>query len=135
MKALDTNVLARFFIDDADDAQAALQRPAAMAALADRSFVSVTVLLELEWVMRGFYELPAREISRVLRALTSLEHVTFEDRDAVLQAVDAFDKGLDFADALHLARSSRAAAFVTFDHRLAKRAKGLALAPPVVLLT
>ena len=29
MKALDTNVLARFFIDDADDAQAAKQRPAA----------------------------------------------------------------------------------------------------------
>ena len=134
MKALDTNVLARFFIDDADDAQAALQRPAAIAALAERSFVSVTVLLELEWVMRGFYELSAGEVGGVLRALTSLEHITLEDRDAVLKAVDAFDKGLDFADALHLARSSRAAAFVTFDQRLAKRAKGLALSPPVVLL-
>ena len=46
-------------------------------------------------------------------------------------AVDACDKGLDFADALHLARSSRASVFATFDQRLAKRAKGLALAPPV----
>jgi hypothetical protein len=27
MKALDTKVLARFFVDDADDAQAARQRP------------------------------------------------------------------------------------------------------------
>lgn len=135
MNALDTNVLARFFIDDADDAQAALQRPAAMAALAGRSFVSVTVLLELEWVMRGFYELSAGEVGRVLRALTRIEHLTVEDRDAVLTAVDAFDKGLDFADALHLARSARAAAFVTFDQRLAKRAKGLALSPPVVLLS
>ena len=52
MRALDTNVLVRFFVDDADDAQAAKQRPAAVAALAERSFVSVTVLLELEWVMR-----------------------------------------------------------------------------------
>ena len=134
MRALDTNVLARFFVDDADDAQAAKQRPAAVAALAARSFVSVTVLLELEWILRGFYELPTRDISRVLRALASIEHVTLEDRDAVLMAVDAFDKGLDFADALHLARSSRASGFASFDRRLAKRAMGLALTPPVELL-
>ena len=134
MKALDTNVLARFFVDDADDAQAAKQRPAAVEALSERSFVSVTVLLELEWVMRGFYKLPTADISRVLRALAGIEHVTLEDRDAVLSALDAFDKGLDFADAMHLARSSRASGFATFDQRLAKRAKALALRPPVVLL-
>ncbi len=134
MRALDTNVLARFFVDDIDDAQTAKQRPAAVAALSERSFVSVTVLLELEWVMRGFYELPRRDISRVLRALASIEHVTLEDRDAVFVAIDAFEKGLDFADSLHLARSSRASGFATFDQRLAKRAKGLALSPPVELL-
>ena len=134
MRALDTNVLARFFVDDVDDAQAAKQRPAAIAALAGRSFVSVTVLLELEWVLRGFYELSTKDISRVLRALASIEHVTLEDRAAVLEAVDAFDKGLDFAVAIHLACSSRASGFATFDQRLAKRAKGLALAPPVELL-
>jgi predicted nucleic-acid-binding protein len=92
------------------------------------------VLLELEWVMRGFYELPNGDISRVLRALASIQHITLEDRDAVLVAVDAFDKGLDFADALHLARSARASGFATFDQRLAKRAKGIALTPPVELL-
>ena len=134
MRALDTNVLARFFVDDGDDPQAAKQRAAAVAALSERSFVSVTVLLELEWVLRGFYELPTRDISRVLRALVSIEHITLEDRDAVLVALDAFDKGLDFADAMHLARSSRASGFATFDRRLAKRAMGLALTPPVELL-
>jgi predicted nucleic-acid-binding protein len=134
MRALDTNVLARFFVDDADDTQAARQRPAAIAALAERSFVSVTVLLELEWVLRGFYELPPKDISRVLRALASIEHVTLEDRAAVLVAIDTLDKGLDFADGLHLARSSRASGFATFDQRLAKRARRLALAPPVELL-
>jgi predicted nucleic-acid-binding protein len=134
MRALDTNVLVRFFVDDADDAQAAKQRPAAVAALAERSFVSVTVLLELEWVMRGFYELPAKDVSRVLRALASIEHITLEDRDAVLVALDAFDKGLDFADALHFSRSSRASGFATFDQRLSKRAKTFALTPQVELL-
>lgn len=131
MKALDTNVLARFFIDDDDDPQAARQRPLAVQALAERCFVSVTVLLDLEWVMRGFYELPRPDISRVFRALAGIEHVTLEDRDAVLMAVDAFDQGLDFADALHVARSRRASGFATFNRRLARRAQALALVPPV----
>jgi predicted nucleic-acid-binding protein len=134
MRALDTNVLARFFIDDADDAQAAEQRPSAVAALSERAFVAVTVLLELEWVMRGFYGLPPTDISRVLRVLSSIEHITLEDRSAVLMALDAFDQGLDFADALHMVRSSPASGFATFDQRPAKRAKDLALSPPVELL-
>jgi len=84
--------------------------------------------------MRGFYELPPKDVSSVLRALASIEHVTLEDRDAVLAALDAFDRGLDFADALHVARSSRARGFATFDQRLAKRAKALGLLPPVEVL-
>ena len=135
MKALDTNVLARFFIDDPDDAEALRQRPGAVAALSGPSLVTVTVLLELEWVMRGFYELPRTEVARVMRALTGIRHIVIEDRAAVLAAIDAFDAGLDFADALHVARSQQAAAFATFDRRLARRAGPLALRPPVELLT
>jgi predicted nucleic-acid-binding protein len=134
MKSLDTNVLARFFVDDADDPQAAKQRPAAIAAMSERAYVSVTVLLELEWVLRGFYALARRDIARALRALTGIEHVTIEDRDAVLSALLAFEAGTDFADALHVVRSTRASAFVTFDRQLARRAKALALSPPVELL-
>ena len=134
MRALDTNVLARFFVDDPDDRQAARQRPAAIAALSERAYVPITVLLELEWVLRGFYALPAKGVVRVLRALAGIEHVTLEDRDAVLTAIDACERGLDFADALHVARSARASAFVTFDRRLAKRARMLALPLPVALL-
>jgi predicted nucleic-acid-binding protein len=134
MKSLDTNVLARFLVDDADDAQTLKQRPAAVAVMSERAYVSVTVLLELEWVMRGFYELPRRDIARAMRALAGIEHLTIEDRDAVLAALDAFDAGLDFADALHVARSSRATVFATFDRQLARRAKGLALSHTVELL-
>lgn len=134
MRSLDTNVLARFFVDDAEDAQAAKQRPAAIAALSERAFVSVTVLMEFEWVMRGFYDLPRRDMVSVFRALVGIEHISIEDRAAVMAALDGFEKGLDFADALHVARSARASAFATFDQRLAKRAKSLALSPSVELL-
>jgi len=134
VRSLDTNVLARFFVDDADDVQAAKQRPAAIAALSERAFVSVTVLMEFEWVMRGFYDLPLRDMVSVFRALAGIEHISIEDRAAVMAALDSFEKGLDFADALHVARSARASAFATFDQRLAKRARGLALSPSVELL-
>lgn len=134
MRALDTNVLARFFVDDADDAQASRQRPMAQAALAQRAFVSATVVLELEWVLRGFYGFSPADVSLVLRSLTQIEHITLEDRDALLVALDAFDSGLEFADALHVARSSRASSFLTFDRKLAKRAARTALSPPVELL-
>lgn len=134
MKALDTNVLARFFVDDADDPESAKQRPAAAQVMTERAWVSVTVLLEFEWVLRGFYELPRKDILRVLQALTSIEHISVEDRAGVLQALDLFAKGLDFADALHLARSQHVTSFVTFDKRLAKRATAAAQTPKVELL-
>lgn len=69
MKAVDTNVLARFFVNDPDDSEAARQRPAAIRAMTGRVFVSLTVVLELEWVLRGFYELVTADVFKVLRAL------------------------------------------------------------------
>ena len=131
MKALDTNVLARFFINDPDDAEAAIQKPAAVTVLSQPVFVPVSVTLEFEWVMRGFYELPRADIERVFLALCGLENVTLEDREVVLCALAAYNQGLDFADALHLARSSHCRAFVSFDQRLQKRAKVAGLSPVV----
>jgi len=127
MKSLDTNVLTRFFIDDPDDAQATRRRPAAVAAFSEPSIVAVTVLLEFEWVMRGFYGLARADIMQVLSALLGIEHITIEDREAVTTALDLFD-------ALHLVCSNRAAAFVTFDRRLAKCPKVLGCSPAVEFL-
>ncbi len=131
MNTLDTNVLARFFINDPDDSEAALQRPAAVAALSGTVFVPVTVVLEFEWVMRGFYEQPRQTIQDVFETLCGLGNVIIEDRDTVLAALNAYRQGLDFADALHLARSKACAAFLSFDRRLHKRATGAGLLPKV----
>lgn len=122
MRAVDTNVLARVFVNDPDDPEAARQRPAAVAALSGRVFVATTVVLEFEWVLRGFYELPKAEILRVLRALAGLSVVTLESREVVLGAIEAHAAGLDFADALHLGASRGCASLATFDRDLAKRA-------------
>ncbi len=131
MNAVDTNVLARFFINDADDHEAARQRPAAVVALSGAVFVPVSVMLEFEWVMRGFYELSRKEIQRVFESLCGLENVQVEDRGIVLAALNSYQQGLDFADALHLARADFCGTFFSFDQRLKKRAKAAGLSPAV----
>jgi len=131
MNAVDTNVLARFFINDDDDCEAVGQRPAAVAVLSGAVFVPVSVILEFEWVMRGFYELARGDIQRVFESLCGLEHVQIEDRSIVLAALNAYQQGLDFADALHLARADFCRTFLSFDQRLKKRAKAAGLSPAV----
>lgn len=133
MNAVDTNVLARFFINDADDPEAARQRPAAIAALSGTVFVSMSVILEFEWVMRGFYGLSRKDIQHVFESLCDLENIQIEDRSIVLAALNAYKQGLDFADALHLARASFCDTFLSFDQRLKKRAKAAGLSPAVEL--
>ena len=55
MIGLDTNVLARYHIEDATDDEAEPQREAARRLIESGQplMVSKTVLLELEWLMRG----------------------------------------------------------------------------------
>ena len=131
MNAVDTNVLARFFINDEDDREAARQRPAAITALSGAVFVPVSVILEFEWVMRGFYQLSRTDIQRIFESLCGLEHVQIEDRGIVLTALNAYQQGLDFADALHLARADFCNTFLSFDQRLKNRVKAAGLSPAV----
>jgi predicted nucleic-acid-binding protein len=111
-----------------------VQKPAAIQAMSQAVFVSISVILEFEWVMRGFYVLPRADITRVFKALCGLQHVIIEDRAIVLSVIEAHHQGLDFADALHLIRAQHCKAFVSFDQRLQKRAKVAGLQPVVEIL-
>lgn len=134
MIALDTNVIARFYVDDPSDPEAARQRPLARKVFETEPalFVPRTVVLELEWVLRAFYGFEPADFVRVVRHLAGLGHVTLESRAAVLAALEDHGRSLDFADALHLRASESCEAMLTFDdRRFARRARRLALAPPV----
>jgi len=134
--AVDTNVLARFYCDDPEDPEAGRQRPVARRLVLESAavFVPLTVVLELEWVMRGFYELPPAAFGDAVEHLLGLPHVTVERWEAVKDAVDLHRRGLDFADALHWACSRACERFVSFDdRRLVRRARRMGLAPGVVL--
>ena len=133
---LDTNVLARYYVEDQSDAPAQRQRMAAQTLIEGGQPLAVakTVLLELEWVLRGYYALPPSDVVRVLRHLLGLVHVRVEDRSAVETAVALIERGLDFADALHHASYRDCDAMASFDDkRFARRAVKLGLAPRVVI--
>ncbi|MBK6999089.1 MAG: type II toxin-antitoxin system VapC family toxin [Rhodoferax sp.] len=136
MIALDTNVLARFYVDDPADPEAALQRPIAHRLLTQARpvFVPLTVVLELEWVLRAFYGFAVDDFVRVVQHLLGLSHVTVEEWARVNDALALHKDGLDFADALHLLASSGCTEFMSFDdRRFARRAKRLGLTPEVVV--
>lgn len=136
MIAVDTNVLARFYCDDPSDPEAGRQRPVARRIVLESAavFVPLTVVLELEWVMRGFYELRPGSFCDAVAHLLGMPHVTVERWEAVKDAIDLHRRGLDFADALHWACSRSCERLVSFDdRRLVRRARRLGLTPEVAL--
>lgn len=137
MIGLDTNVLARYYIDDDADDEARSQRLAARRLIESGKplMVSKSVVLELEWVMRGYYGFDLEQVASVLRHLLEQGHITVEDRAAVKQALANAGAGIDFADALHHASYKSCDSVATFDDRkFSRRAKKLGLAPVVIVL-
>lgn len=126
--ALDTNLLVRLLTND--DPQQAHQVADLIEASA-ACFVPITVVLELEWVLRGAYQLPREAIIRAFRGLMAIRHLHLEHEEQVWQALDAYGQGVDFADALHLLRSEGCSALVTFDRAFARQAAEFSLSPPV----
>jgi predicted nucleic-acid-binding protein len=126
--ALDTNVLVRLLVND-DPVQALRAAESIDASAA--CFVPITVVLELEWVLRGAYKLPREAVISAFEGLLAIKQVHLEQEALVRQALAWHRGGLDFADALHLARSEGCGALLSFDRQLAQLAAQLDLQPGV----
>lgn len=138
MIALDTNILARFYVVDPGDSEAAKQRPIAYEILTRHPslFVPLTVVLELEWVLRAFYRFEAKDVIQVFEHLLGLANVNVEETDRVAKALALLAQDMDFADALHLSGCGHCEALYTFDdRRFARRAQRLATEPKVMVPT
>lgn len=138
MIALDTNILARFYVEDPADPEATKQRPIAHRIMTESPslFVPITVVLELEWILRAFYSFEPPQIVRVFEHLLGLAHVNTEDAERVAAALPLAAEGMDFADALHLSGSTHCEALYTFDdRRFARRARRLTGSTRVVVPT
>ena len=136
MIGLDTNILARYYIEDEADKEAQKQQLIAKELIESgkKLMVCKTVLLEFEWVMRGFYQFSPSDIQQVFQHLLSLPNVEVEDKNLVERAVLSLSEGLDFADAIHHASYHQCDSMATFDDKkFARRLNRLALMPRVVV--
>lgn len=121
MLAIDTNVVVRYLAGDHPEQS----RKARALIDSEDIFVCTTVLLETEWVLRSVYGLTPIEAAKALNDFAGLESVTLEDAPLVAKALDWVTQGMDFADALHLAKAEGCDAMVTFDRRFARIASKL----------
>jgi predicted nucleic-acid-binding protein len=113
--AVDTNVVVRYLTRD--DAGQFAKASALIGG--EEVYVCTTVLLETEWVLRRGYRFSRQRIIAALAAFAGLPRVTLEDPALAAKALDWTRHGMDFADALHLAKAQGCEAFVSFDERLA----------------
>lgn len=127
MIALDTNILARYLLNDTpaqtESAEQMLSGPEICTA-------PITVILELVWVLESC-DCERKEIAKALRLLCGLEYFQPQHFDALVRALHWYEGGMDFGDAVHLALSESAAAFRTFDKAFVRLGRGLETHPVV----
>ena len=129
--AVDTNVLVRLVTqDDAQQAQAVDRLLARHAKNGLLLFVPITVVLELEWVLRSKLSQGKAEFIRTMGSLLTMVEFSFESEHALEQALVDYQEGTaDFGEYIHLAlaRQSEALPFWTFDRKATKAVGAKAL--------
>ena len=118
MIAVDTNILVRLITRD-DEAQAAV----ADVVVSEPVLVTLTVLLELAWVLGGkTFRFDRPMLAGALRGLIDLSTVTVPAEDQVRWAIDRFAAGADIADMIHIVAARSVGTFVGFEKELPARA-------------
>ncbi|GGE72252.1 type II toxin-antitoxin system VapC family toxin [Sphingomonas prati] len=118
MRSVDTNVVLRLIVAD-DKAQV---REVQTLLQNEVLHVSLTVLIEVEWVLRSAYGWRRERTAEVLTVLTDLDGLDVEEAAMVRWAAGRLAEGADFADMIHLVAARHMSGFVTFDRSLARGA-------------
>ena len=128
MIAVDTNVLARYLLNDDPE-----QAKTAARLLAGRELIDVplSVWLELVWVLQ-INDCGKPEIIKGLRHIIGLPTIRPRAIDTFLHALRWYQDDMDFGDALHLAMSAGNERFASFDRAMAKMAAKIAASPRVI---
>lgn len=110
MAALDTNILVRYLVQDDATQFAKAQRLIQQSLASGESlFIPVTVLIELEWVLRSRYVLPKPQILATFAALLSAAELSIDRETAIETALIAYQSSnADFSDCMHAALAHEA---------------------------
>jgi predicted nucleic-acid-binding protein len=125
MISVDTNIVVRLLAkDDLDQFHQSSE-----IFSTQEIFIPDTVILETEWVLRYAYKFKPVQITDALKKLFGLANVNLEDATEVALAIEWYEAGFDFADALHLAKSQNCQQMLTFDRRFVSRSKRITSCP------
>ena len=105
MASLDTNVLVRYLVEDDRQQLAAAQKLIQSALRAGETlFVPITVMLELEWVLRSNFKFSKAQVTHTLSILLATAELSFESEWATEIALALYNQGkADFSDCVHIA--------------------------------
>lgn len=121
MVAVDTNVIVRLLTGDdpeqSERAQALFRR--------SQVFIPSTVLLETEWVLRYACGFDVATVCGAFQKLLGLSNVRVDNPQELALVIEWHSRGLDFANAVHLAASQFLDRFYSFDEKLLRRSFGL----------
>ena len=121
MKALDTNVLVRFLMNDGEaQAQQVYRLFKTAEAQQEPLLVPLLVVLELFWVLESAYRLSRGEILEVMDDLLLMPILVFENRVALHHFLaEARNINADLSDLLiaHSAQAAGAEEVLTFDRK------------------
>lgn len=124
MIGLDTNVLARYIVQDDPVQCAAATRLIEGKCTAEApAYVSVPVLLELVWVLSSAYGYDKTVVIPVVRQMLRTAELAVEDRQIIWTALRDFESGTaGFADYViaHRNHARGCARTCTFDGRAAR---------------
>lgn len=128
MKAVDTNIIARFVLGD-DPAQARM----AATILGDPVWISLSVWLELGWVLGKRLGIERGIAADMLATILSINTVHTPDPVGLSWAIERYRTGADWGDMVHLlAAGGIAERFVTFDRAIVTQA---GVSPPLPIET
>lgn len=124
MIGLDTNVLVRYLTqDDPEQASRAGRLIESRCTKEDPGYVSLVVLCELAWVLRGAYAYEKHLVIKVLEHILASSELRVEAEHIARSALAAFRRDLaDFADYIVIFSNHSAGCKATFsfDQKLAR---------------
>lgn len=121
MITIDTNIIVRFLTHD----DAKQYKKAFTIFNSNEIFITDTVILETEWVLRFSYEYTSEDICNAFIGLFGLKNIHLSDPTFISQAIEWHKTGVDFADAMHLTQYQQYEKLYTFDKKFSRKAKGL----------
>jgi predicted nucleic-acid-binding protein len=130
MIGVDTNVLARLFLEDDPKQSAAAQRFFSGRTNSDPAFITAVVLAEFAWLLTSRYRYSLEAVHGALMIIFGSHNVVVEGEERLKIAITAArETGADIADAIIAAVAIDAGCrhVVTFDRDAAKRVSGMDL--------